>query len=283
MIHALYRRLHRLWAGDRGPARFLVCGILGVLLAGCGTLPNGRDWGEDATLAPGWNRIGRAAWTATSDPLTWGPAAGAAVFGLTDWDRRVSNWASDHTPVFGSQDAADNASDSLKTAAGVGVILTGLATPGGSDPLRWTAHKAKGLGVEVGTWLITSRLTGDIKGWTGRERPDGSDRESLPSLHSTKSFTHTALGRRNVDSLGLAPAPEFIMKSGFDGLAAATAWARIEAHKHYPSDVLAGAALGNFIALFLHDAFLGLDDEEAPRLAVEPARSGWVVRLDLRY
>lgn len=29
-----------------------------------------------------------------------------------------------------------------------------------------------------------------------------------------------------------------------------------EGGKHYPSDVLFGAALGNFVAIFVHDAFL---------------------------
>jgi membrane-associated phospholipid phosphatase len=43
--------------------------------------------------------------------------------------------------------------------------------------------------------------------------------------------------------------------------AAATAWARVEANKHYPSDVLAGAAIGHFLTAFIHDSFLGLPEE----------------------
>ena len=39
-------------------------------------------------------------------------------------------------------------------------------------------------------------------------------------------------------------------------LAAGTAWARVEGGVHYPSDNLFGAALGNFVATFVHDAFL---------------------------
>ena len=42
-------------------------------------------------------------------------------------------------------------------------------------------------------------------------------------------------------------------------IAAGTAWARVEGCKHYPSDVLFGAALGNFVAIFVHDAFLPAD------------------------
>jgi hypothetical protein len=42
-------------------------------------------------------------------------------------------------------------------------------------------------------------------------------------------------------------------------LAAATAWARVEAEKHYPTDVLAGAALGHFLTAVIHDSMMGLD------------------------
>jgi len=35
---------------------------IGVLLsAGCASLPNGRAWGEDATIRPGWERVRDAA------------------------------------------------------------------------------------------------------------------------------------------------------------------------------------------------------------------------------
>lgn len=40
----------------------------------------------------------------------------------------------------------------------------------------------------------------------------------------------------------------------------ATAWARVAANKHYPTDVLAGAALGHFLMAVIHDSFMGLDE-----------------------
>jgi hypothetical protein len=52
---------------------------------------------------------------------------------------------------------------------------------------------------------------------------------------------------------------EYSAKAIETGFGYATAWARIEAGAHYPTDVLAGAALGNFVSLFVHDAFLGGD------------------------
>ena len=46
------------------------------------------------------------------------------------------------------------------------------------------------------------------------------------------------------------------LRINFTAIAAATAWGRVEAYHHYPSDTLAGAALGNFLANFIFDAFL---------------------------
>ncbi|NQZ56936.1 MAG: phosphatase PAP2 family protein, partial [Lentisphaeraceae bacterium] len=45
-------------------------------------------------------------------------------------------------------------------------------------------------------------------------------------------------------------------------LASGTAWARVESGKHYPSDVLAGAALGRVISIFVHDVLMDLPETE---------------------
>jgi membrane-associated phospholipid phosphatase len=63
---------------------------------------------------------------------------------------------------------------------------------------------------------------------------------------------------------------------GFALLTAGTAWARVEAKKHFPSDVLAGIAIGHFIGAFMNDAFLGLDPQDA-QLSLVPARGGALV------
>ena len=64
---------------------------------------------------------------------------------------------------------------------------------------------------------------------------------------------------------------------GLYGLAGTTAWARIEAEKHFPSDVLAGAALGNFFARFFYGAFVGFSSE--PPLTVEASADRIAFRL----
>jgi len=67
------------------------CGLI-LLLAGCGTLPNGRGWGEDVTLRPGFSQLVHAALQAAADPVTWLPAAGAVVFDAAKLDKHVSDW-----------------------------------------------------------------------------------------------------------------------------------------------------------------------------------------------
>jgi len=256
----------------------LTCSIV-MMLSGCGTLPNGRAWGEDATLWPGLPRIRGAALHAIQSPVTWIPVAGSAVFSLDHLDRRVSDWASERTPIFGSRDTAGRVSDYLLDTTVAGAVLTALATPSGPDPVS----KLKGFGVEAAAGSATAGITELLKVWIGRERPDRSNNNSFPSGHSSGAFAAAALGGENVKSLPLSDGEKISLRAGFVVLATGTAWARVEAKKHFPSDVLAGAALGNFISIFIHDAFLGLDENAPVELSVEPEKKGVVFAIHVRF
>jgi hypothetical protein len=91
----------------------LVAVLAPLFLAGCGTLENGRGWGQDAAWPLDLERIGRAGRDALLSPATWVPLAGAGVFALGDLDERVSDWASEHHPLFGSQSGAEDAGNYL--------------------------------------------------------------------------------------------------------------------------------------------------------------------------
>jgi membrane-associated phospholipid phosphatase len=67
--------------------------------------------------------------------------------------------------------------------------------------------------------------------------------------------------------------------AGIETLAAGTAWARVEAGAHYPSDVLAGAALGRFVSVLLHDAFLDSSTPPIVSLELAPDRQAMLLRL----
>jgi hypothetical protein len=71
-----------------------------------------------------------AAVEALTNPLTWAPAAGAAVTGFTGLDDSISDCAAEETPLFGSLQSALGASDDLCTATNVGMLVSAVAGPG---------------------------------------------------------------------------------------------------------------------------------------------------------
>jgi len=241
-------------------SRIARCWLVGVFitLCGCATLPNGRGWGEDATVAPGWERVTHAAENAAKDPWVWGPLIGAAVFQIDDWDRRTADWAREHTPVFGSQRNAEDWSDDLRTASSVAHYITVVATPGGEDAGDWLLNKTKGALVGVAAVSATTAITRHLKRAVDRERPNGLAGESFPSGHTSSSAVHTRLASRNLEAIQMSDATRFTLNAGLTAMTLGTSWARIEAGWHYPSDILFSMALGNFLASFLNDAFLGL-------------------------
>lgn len=254
------------------------------LLCGCGTSANGRGWGEDVSLTPGWERIGRAAKNAALATETWAPAAGALAFQIGKADRNVQAWAAKHTPVFGSQRNADQMSDSLKRASGALWLASGLAIPsgddgGGNEEGEWFLNKARGLGVQAGAGALLRSTVGVLKDTTGRTRPNGLGKTSFPSDHASNTSVYTTMASKNVEHLGWSDNAVSITRFGLGTLTAATAWARIEANQHYPSDVLAGIALGHFFGAFFTDAFLGIDDTEQVMVLFEPSRDGYVMMV----
>jgi len=260
----------------------LIC-FLFLIITGCGTLPNGHGWGQDATLWPGFHQLGHAALQAAIDPVTWVPTAGAIIFTADHFDKRVSNWASEHTPIFGSQSTANRDSTILLDITCGGTVVTALAAPSGPEPGDWMLNKLKGGGVEIGAAAAAGGVTSLLKQAVGRERPDGSSTTSFPSGHSTGAFACAALGGQNVRTLSLPKSSELTIRGGFLVLATGTAWARVEAKRHYPSDVLAGAAIGNFVARFIHDAFLGLNDNSPVDLSVAPSKDGMLIGMTVRF
>lgn len=262
----------------RDPFRF----CLFCVLCCCGTLANGGEWGRDATLAPGWERIERAAKNAAFASETWGPAAGALAFRVFHADQSVQSWAAKHTPVFGSQQDAQRASDNLKRASGALWLVSGLATPSGDEAGTWIENKASGLGVQAGVGVLLRSTIGILKDGTNRTRPNGG-KDSFPSDHASQTAFYATMTSKNVEALGWSDNAVSYARFGLGTLSAATAWARLEANQHYPSDVLAGIALGHFFGAFFTGAFLGLDNPERLRVLFEPSRGGHMMIVQFGF
>jgi len=254
--------------------------ILSLFMSqGCSTLPNGRGWGQDATITPGWRKIGNAAVNAAVAPEFWAPLAGALVLQVDDMDKRLSNWGSKHTPLFGSNHAANDASGFFNSAAEYTYYITLLATPSGDKPESWALAKLKGFAVETVAISASNTTTDRLKNTINRKRPDGSDYQSFPSGTTSHASVSATLASHNLDSININDGMRSAMKYFCFTLTALTAWSRVEAKKHYPSDVLAGASLGYFSGTFFNNAFMGLQGTNDVSLALEPVEDGFMVKL----
>lgn len=90
-------------------------------------------------------------------------------------------------------------------------------------------------------FLTNLGITFALKYSVDKERPDGSDNQSFPSGHTSVTFQSAAFIQRR-----------YGWRYGLPAYAAAayTGWSRIDADKHYASDVIAGAAIGVLSSLY---------------------------------
>jgi hypothetical protein len=253
----------------------LLTAMIGMMImSGCATLPDGHKWGQDVTFSPEWDTVKESAVNATKDPETWVPVAGALVLQIDNMDQRISDWASEKHPLFGSGKNAGHISDYLEAGSGLVYLTTVLATPSGDDASDWLTNKARGLSIGIASGGITSGLTTSIKAQIGRPRPSGSADSSFPSGHESCVGVFTTLARRNLNHISMSWQNRLFANIGIAGIASGTAWGRVEAKAHYPSDVLVGYALGHFISSVINDSFLGLKNKKAPLFTFEPSRKG---------
>jgi membrane-associated phospholipid phosphatase len=254
---------------------------LGILATSCGTLNNGRGWGQDVNLLPPPSQIGTAFGRALRDPATWAPAAAATLFAATEADENLSTWARDHTPLFGSEQGAFDGSSKLRDTLAASTLVTALATPSGKNAGPWMKAKLQGLAVEGLALWTTHEATFGLKRLSGRERPNDVDDMSFPSSRSANAFALAALSGRNLESLPMPEPYANTARVTLQLIASGAAWGRVESGSHFPSDVLAGAALGNFVASFIHDAFFGSKGNW--KLAIEPLPAGTRMKLEVRH
>jgi hypothetical protein len=242
-----------------------------------------------------WTRIGDAAEHAAKDPLTWGNVGTAAIFAVNGnkLDRDISNWARENTPVFGSQRKALEASDQLRHATDVGARLTALMVPTEKHGSDWVLDKTKMMLFEAASASLTLNTTGVLKETTDRRRPymepsTTKPRDSFPSAHASTTFNNAALGSFHAQQFDIPPLGRNLLSAGFYTLGTGTAWARIEGGVHYPSDVLFGAALGNFFAIFIYDGFIRNGTTENRKhqqipLAITPSNAGFLLTFRQQF
>jgi membrane-associated phospholipid phosphatase len=239
--------------------------------------------GEDVTISPGWERVRTAAVEAARDPWVWASLAGAATLQIDSWDRRVSDWAIRETPLYGSQQNAATSSDDLRYAALLADAVTILLAPGGDDSRTWMANKAKAFAVDLAAVGTSSGITELLKTTVGRTRPSGTSDASFPSGHTSDAATLNRLAARNLEYFDMTAVTRRTLTYGLDALTIATAWARVEAGAHYPSDTLVSIALGNYFANFFRNAFMKSEGDPVREIMVVPTTNGVMLRYSARF
>ncbi len=238
-----------------GRVALLACVALGLGLSGCTS--GGPHWGANARYVPSKGRVHRALVRAASDPHSWVPAAGAALFTLGDLDENVSRWAGRETPIFGSIEDADTWSSRLRNMTRFVAPVTAAAANSGTRAGQIAANKARGLLVDATAWAATSGVSNALKTAVGRQRPNKVNHKSFPSDRASETAVLAAVSRENLNWVRMPQYARTASKATLTGITWLAAWARVEATAHYPSDALAGMAIGNFIGKFAHEAFIG--------------------------
>jgi len=92
-------------------------------------------------------------------------------------------------------------------------------------------------------------VTYGLKKLTHKERPDGSDNDSFPSLHTSTAFQGAAFMQKRYNWKYALP---MYIGAIFVG------YSRIKADKHYTEDVIAGAAIGFVTSYCFTTQFKGI-------------------------
>lgn len=245
---------------------FLKLQCLGICLCLTGCASTTSGWGSKSTITPGWERISDAAKKAATSKQTWVPLAGAALFQIKDYDQQAQEWISQKALLFGNEQDAQDASDDLSSLAKVNLLATIFFVPTSDDD---GFSKLKGLAVSAAALSVNKGVTDFMKRETNRLRPDASDRRSLPSGHTSSAATAASVSHHVIEHMNqLTPQQRRFWQVSSFTIAGLSGWARIEGNRHYPSDVLVGYALGNFIGTFMSEAFIGSTDEPNVQVSV---------------
>lgn len=195
----------------------------------------------------------------------------------TDYDEDISDWASDNTPIFGSEETADDWSDYLDGALQVEWVATSLLI---DDPQYQPYQKFIG---QSSALIATSSITGVLKETVKRERPDGNNDKSFPSGHTSNAFATATLNNYNLQHANMSENKIKMAQFSNLALSSGVAWSRVEANRHHLGDVMFGAAIGRFTAVFVNDVIFGLPEDGDVQIEASLGTTEQTLGLSFRY
>lgn len=243
---------------------------------------SGLTWQAQAGSLISWERLTDATVRAAREPSTWAPLAAAAVIGAGNWDHQWQSSLSKHQSVFGG-DAEDESNALVTTSTVLYAVSTLMAAPreqSFSESVQW---KAVNVGVMLADKTLIDGMVTEWKKVSNRDRPDGVAGDAFPSKHNATVATQSTLTRRNLDYIDIDPALRKLAKIGLYGIDGLTGIARMEADKHYPTDVLVGMALGNFLANLSYNLFLEKSASQTYSLALVPTTNSLTINTQFIF
>jgi len=204
----------------------------------------------------------------------WAPLVLAGAMQINDYDEKISRWGRVQNPLFGNQDNAERLSDRFNDVLEYEAYASLILSPTIEGEFSWGKYgKKKGvelLAMEGGTRAAYWNTQG-LKTLTKRDRPMQQDSNSFPSGHATAAGAWKKAAHNNLDNF---ERPYPVIGAIGQTLAFSTMWARVEAGKHYPSDVLVGYALGTFITGFVWSATFMPAGESNQSFTITPMKGG---------
>ncbi len=168
--------------------------------------------------------------------LKWLAPAAVGTGALALFDHRISNAAKADTSLRGPSNAISN----------IGGIAP-YAVPGALWVLGATKHNDHA--AEAGRLGLEAQLDAEVvmhvlKFVSNRQRPNLEDHQSFPSGHAMGAFAMAAV-------LSSEYHDKPLVVFGSYGFATAVSLARVGALNHFPSDVVAGAVIGELIGRYV--------------------------------
>ena len=132
----------------------------------------------------------------------------------------------------------------------------------------YTLEDPDGRSQLVMAYGVTMSTSYVLKGLVERERPDGTDDLSFPSLSAASAFTSAAfIQRRYGWDAGL---PAYLAASY-------VGWSKVYSDRHHTTDVLAGAALAWGVSQWL------VEPGAASQFAVVPTEGGMALAFEVNF
>lgn len=261
---------------------FLICSL--SLFTSCGLLNKKGKWGKDALYPIRSERILKSFRKNISSAHVWVPMAGAGIISLGDYEKKVTNWVAEESHIYPDHKTADKWSDNFNDILKFQTYASTIMTPSLNEKGEWGDYllsKARGAGVVLSSSSLSRYSHDRISEALPRERPNKSDRRSFPSSHTTKASAYNMINIKNYESIDMNDYFRIGLITFNTTMATGTAWARVEGHRHYPTDVLIGYALGSFMSGFIYDSLMNFDPMQS--FVIAPAGGSWTALYVVQF